>query len=344
MPRVAGLQHSRGWHRASHRHYAMAQILLRRVYRAEGIQYTCYRRCVSLWPRAPIPPTHPRASPCVQCTVLRDSFFRDEHATLAMCLPLAPRAHTTHSPSRVTLRAVHGVARFVFQRWTCHATRRARKRERLRDSADWNAVRLMSDCLRDHNDPETFLAGDPAEVYECVLYICVHALRTHPFVRLGSACFLDVLFRTESVEFHGSARKCKSFGTKFANVQRLTKRKPRSSRWSIRCEHACTNPVRNPPFKSLFVLLQETETFASLEERFEELQKAARKSDCVGEAVSEMILFLKSNPSVNSQDKASKKVNLVGSIPSVIEHAWLKCWGRWHLLECPAFHSDPTGS
>ena len=81
MPRVAGLQHSRGWHRASHRHYAMAQILLRRVYRAEGIQYTCYRRCVSLWPRAPIPPTHPRASPCVQCTVLRDSFFRDGHAT-----------------------------------------------------------------------------------------------------------------------------------------------------------------------------------------------------------------------------------------------------------------------
>jgi hypothetical protein len=35
---------------------------------------------------------------------------------------------------------------------------------------------------------------------------------------------------------------------------------------------------------------------------------------------------------------------LVGSIRSVIEHAWLKCWGRWHLLECPAFHSDPTGS
>lgn len=133
--RVSGHQHSRGWSRASHRHYAMAQILLRRVHRAEGI-------CL--------------LSP--------------------MCLPLAPHVHTTHSPSRVNPHAVHGVARFVFQRWTCHATRRARKRERLRDSADWNTVRLMSDCLRDHNDPETFLAGGPAEVWECgshmiVLYI-----------------------------------------------------------------------------------------------------------------------------------------------------------------------------
>lgn len=65
--------------------------------------------------------------------------------------------------------------------------------------------------------------------------------------RLGSACFFDVLFRTESVEFHGSAWKCKTFGTKFANVQGRTKRKPRSSRWSIRCEKACTDPGRNPP-------------------------------------------------------------------------------------------------
>ena len=71
---------------------------------------------------------------------------------------------------------------------------------------------------------------------------------------------------------------------------------------------------------------------------------AARKSDCVVEAVSEMILFLKSNPFVIGQDKASKKVTVVGSIPSVLEHAWLNYWGRWRLLECPAFLSDPTGS
>ena len=139
MPRVAVLQHSRGWRRASHRHYAMAQILLRRVHRAEGI-------CL--------------LSP--------------------MSLRLAPHVHTTHSPLRVTLRAVHGVARFVFQRWTCHATRRARKREQLRDSADWNAVRLMSDCLRDQNDPETFLAGGPAEVCECVAHMIVLYIFAHP--------------------------------------------------------------------------------------------------------------------------------------------------------------------
>ena len=134
------------------------------------------------------PPLCDGANPAASCVSSRRYTV---YLLSPMCLPLAPRAHTTHSPSRVTLRAVHGVARFVFQRWTCHATRRARKREQLRDSADWNAVRLMSDCLRDQNDPETFLAGGPAEVCECVAHMIVLYIFAHPSFCPTGKCLLS---------------------------------------------------------------------------------------------------------------------------------------------------------
>ena len=126
--------------------------------------------------------------------------------------------------------------------------------------------------------------------------------------RVALAGFLGVLLRIDSVELRWQRSEVQDLRRQICECANAHKAQALELELVHQVWTARVPACLETPLNRSVCHVQEIESFAALEERFEELQLAARRSDRVGEAISQMTLLLKSNSSLNGQHEASKMV------------------------------------
>jgi len=205
-----------------------------------------------------------------------------------------------HASHKCGYSTVHGVAKSVLYRWAACVVKRARDREAGCVSADWHVVKAMADCLRHNAHPASIQNLSVVSTTKVLSpFVCFYVSdgiinksnKTHsPWQRSE---VLDLWYQLcECAQMHKAQAQELELAKQVKYLDFLVQPKERVRRFIASMQ------------------LQEIDTLAAIEARFEELQLEARWSDRVGSALGDMVQYLRSKADHSLQSTASKSVSL----------------------------------